>query len=53
MFEEIVNELCHEPYVKEYRTSRGCEFSTTNAQANVCAFLDSYFKGRFIFVLIF
>ena len=45
MFEDVIYELIHEPFIKESKGLKGSEFRLTNAEANVCAFLDCYFKG--------
>ena len=45
MFEDVIYELIHEPFIKESKGLKGSAFRLTNAEANVCAFLDCYFKG--------
>ncbi len=53
MFEDVVYEVCHEPFKKDYKRGPQGGFLLSNSVANVCAFLDCYFQGKYIFIPIF
>ena len=53
MFEEVVYEVCHEPFKKDFKSDPQSAFMLSNSVANVCAFLDCYFQGNYILISIF